>query len=219
MRMTVFDADCWSETGSTSTPRLSGVESNRSNSQRRGTRSFDARSHDHSRGLWDCTRRGIRMRGVKRALSVGLDRLADPALAPLVRELQGSRVALVAHPASVTRTLVHALDVFASLGITPRVLFGPEHGWTGQAQDMIGVGDDANAGTRIVSLYGADYEDLSPKREHLEGIDVVVIDLQDVGSRYYTFVWTAVLVARACRDAGVRVVVLDRPNPIGGAAI
>lgn len=157
---------------------------------------------------------------VKRNLSVGLDRLvADPSLATVVRELQGSRVALLAHPASVSRTLDHALDVLASLGITPRILFGPEHGWTGQAQDMIGVGDEANAGTRIVSLYGGSYDDLSPKREHLDGIDVVVIDLQDIGSRYYTFVWTAVLVARACRDAGVRVVVLDRPNPIGGAAI
>lgn len=155
---------------------------------------------------------------MKRTLSVGLDRLAaDPSLGPLVRELQGSRVALLAHPASVTRTLVHALDVLASLGITPRILFGPEHGWTGQAQDMIGVGDDTKTGARVVSLYGDSYDDLSPKREHLEGIDVVVIDLQDVGSRYYTFVWTAVLVARACRDAGVRVVVLDRPNPIGGA--
>src|SRR5690349_15032500 len=80
---------------------------------------------------------------------------------------------------------------------------------------MIGVGDDEGPGARIVSLYGARYEDLSPRREHLEAIDVVVIDLQDIGARYYTFVWTAVLVARACRDMGVRVVVLDRPNPLG----
>lgn len=153
-------------------------------------------------------------------LSVGLDRLAsDPSLSSLVAELKSSRVALLAHPASVTRDLVHALDVLRGLGVVPRVLFGPEHGWAGHAQDMIGVGDASVAGARIVSLYGDRYEDLSPRREHLEGIDVVVIDLQDVGARYYTFVWTAVLVARACRDAGVRVVVLDRPNPIGGADI
>src|SRR4051812_32323181 len=84
---------------------------------------------------------------------------------------------------------------------------------------MIGVGDatDKSRGTRIVSLYGESLEDLSPKPADLAGLDVVVIDLQDVGARYYTFVWTAVLVARACRDAGVRVVVLDRPNPIGSA--
>lgn len=153
-------------------------------------------------------------------LSVGLDRLtSDPSLAALVAELRGSRVALLAHPASVTRKLEHAIDVLRGLDIAPRVLFGPEHGWSGHAQDMIGVGDGTEAGARIVSLYGERYEDLSPRREHLDGIDVVVIDMQDVGSRYYTFVWTAVLVARACRDAGVRVVVLDRPNPLGGVAI
>ncbi|MDF2696077.1 MAG: hypothetical protein K0S65_4460, partial [Labilithrix sp.] len=152
--------------------------------------------------------------------AVGLDRISsDPALAALVAELRKSRVALLAHPASVSRKLVHALDVLRELGIAPRVLFGPEHGWSGQAQDMIGVDDGSEAGARIVSLYGERYEDLSPRREHLEGIDAVVIDLQDVGARYYTFVWTAVLVARACRDANVRVIVLDRPNPLGGASI
>lgn len=150
-------------------------------------------------------------------METGLDRLASDA--SLVRELAGARVGLVAHPASVSRDLVHALDVLAAFGIRPRVLFGPEHGWAGRAQDMIGVGDDDVQGTRIVSLYGDRFEDLSPKREDLDGLDVVVVDLQDVGARYYTFVWTAVLVARACRDAGVRIVVLDRPNPLGGAQI
>jgi uncharacterized protein YbbC (DUF1343 family) len=153
-------------------------------------------------------------------LSVGLDRLStDPSLEPLVAELRRSRVALLAHPASVTRNLVHALEVLRGLDVVPRVLFGPEHGWSGQAQDMIGVTDGSEGSARIVSLYGENYEDLSPRGEDLDGIDVVVIDMQDVGARYYTFVWTAVLVARACRDAGVRIVVLDRPNPLGGTAI
>jgi uncharacterized protein YbbC (DUF1343 family) len=153
-------------------------------------------------------------------LSAGLDRLtSDPSLDPLVTELRSARVALLAHPASVTQKLEHALDVLRKLGIVPRVLFGPEHGWSGQAQDMIGVGDESDSGVRIVSLYGESFADLSPRPEHLAGIDAVIIDLQDVGARYYTFVWTAVLVARACRDAGVRVVVLDRPNPLGGAMI
>lgn len=153
-------------------------------------------------------------------LAVGLDRLAtDPSLAPLVAELRSSRIGLLAHPASVDRALEHALGVLERLGIVPRVLFGPEHGWAGHAQDMIGVDDSGQAGARIVSLYGERYEDLSPRREHLDGLDVVLIDLQDVGARYYTFVWTAVLVARACHGAGVRVVVLDRPNPLGGTAI
>ena len=145
-------------------------------------------------------------------MDVGLDRLPN---SDLLRELRAARVGLLAHPASVTRDLGHALDVFEALSIKPRILFGPEHGWAGQAQDMIGVADDGAKQTRIVSLYGDRYEDLSPKKEHLAEVDVVVIDLQDVGARYYTFIWTAVLVGRACRDAGVRVVVLDRPNPIG----
>lgn len=149
-------------------------------------------------------------------MQTGLDRLAsDPSLSSLVAELRGSRVGLLAHPASVTKELVHVLDVLRALEISPRVFFGPEHGWAGQAQDMIGVGDATEGDARVVSLYGERYEDLSPRREDLDGVDVVVIDLQDVGSRYYTFVWTAVLVARACRDVGVRVVVLDRANPIG----
>ncbi len=152
-------------------------------------------------------------------MQTGLDRLIEsPAL---VRRLKGLRVGLVAHPASVSRDLVHVVDVFASLGIRPEVLFGPEHGWAGHAQDMIGVDDarDGRGERRIVSLYGDRFEDLSPKTADLDGLDVVVIDLQDVGARYYTFVWTAVLVARACRDAGVRVLVLDRPNPLGGTVL
>ncbi len=113
--------------------------------------------------------------------------------------------------------------MFAELGIVPRVLFGPEHGWAGNAQDMIGVcagnEPDAPRGARVVSLYGDTVEDLSPRHADLDGLDVVVIDLQDVGARYYTFAWTAVLMARACRDHGIRVLVLDRPNPIGGCEI
>lgn len=111
------------------------------------------------------------------------------------------------------------------MAIAPRVLFGPEHGWAGHAQDMVGVEDASSpaasspAAARIVSLYGDAYADLSPRPEDLADLDLVVIDLQDVGSRYYTFVWTAVLVARACHRAGVRVVVLDRPNPLGTAVI
>jgi uncharacterized protein YbbC (DUF1343 family) len=151
-------------------------------------------------------------------VQTGLDRLVahHPSL---VARLRSSRIALVAHPASVSRGLVHVTDVLAELGIVPKVLFGPEHGWAGHAQDMVGVGDatDDTRGTRIVSLYGDSLEDLSPKPSDLDDLDVVVIDMQDVGARYYTFVWTAVLVARACSKQGVRVLVLDRPNPIGGS--
>jgi uncharacterized protein YbbC (DUF1343 family) len=156
-------------------------------------------------------------------VQTGLDRLVEHA--DLVRRLRTSRVGLVAHPASVTRELVHIVDALAELGVVPEVLFGPEHGWAGHAQDMIGVGDALHAeapgqrATRIVSLYGETFADLSPKQSDLDGLDIVVIDMQDVGARYYTFVWTAVLVARACRAKGIRVLVLDRPNPLGRTVV
>ena len=151
-------------------------------------------------------------------MRTGLDRLAtDSHLAGLTADLRSARVGLLAHPASVDRRLVHARRILDALGIRLAVVFGPEHGYGGEAQDMIGVADAVDAyGTPIRSLYGAAFDDLSPKKADLDAIDVLVIDLQDVGSRYYTFVWTAVLAMRACIAHGVRVVVLDRPNPIGG---
>jgi len=145
----------------------------------------------------------------------GLDRLATHA--KLGAELRASRVGLLAHPASVDRRLVHVRRVLDALGAEVKIVFGPEHGYGGEAQDMVGVADARDAfGTAIRSLYGDRFDDLSPAAEDLAGIDLLVIDLQDVGARYYTFVWTAVLAMRACVRAGVRVLVLDRPNPIGG---
>jgi uncharacterized protein YbbC (DUF1343 family) len=158
---------------------------------------------------------------MNRALT-GLDRIAagEPEALKLVR---GRKLGLVAHPASVARVgdkLLHAHDVLLAQGCDVRALFGPEHGYGGHAQDMIAVSDDhehvgAAEHVRVHTLYGASEADLSPKHEWLSDLDAVVIDLQDVGSRYYTFVWTAVLVLRACAEAGVHVIVLDRPNPIG----
>lgn len=153
--------------------------------------------------------------GIRLAVRTGLDRLATHP--KLGAELRASRVGLLAHPASVDRRLVHARRVLDALGVNVAVVFGPEHGYGGEAQDMIGVADARDAfGTPVRSLYGERFEDLSPRPEDLAGIDVLLVDLQDVGSRYYTFVWTAVLAMRACLRAGVRVLVLDRPNPIGG---
>src|SRR5688572_7179342 len=108
-------------------------------------------------------------------MQTGLDRL--PSLNDLVRRLSAERVGLLAHPASVNRQYVHAIDVLAQLGVRPAILFGPEHGWAGHAQDMASVGDTKAAETRIVSLYGDRYEDLIPKRADLEGLGTIVIDL------------------------------------------
>ena len=150
-------------------------------------------------------------------MKTGLDRLAITS--SLASRLRGARVGLLAHPASVTRAMAHVRDVLDEIGAPPRIVFGPEHGYGGEAQDMIGVDDARDTrGTPVRSLYGARFEDLSPRTEDLDDLDVVVIDLQDVGARYYTFIWTAVLMLRACAARGIRVLVLDRPNPIGGEA-
>lgn len=149
-------------------------------------------------------------------MQTGLDRLAEePALAA---QLRGARVGLLAHHASVTRELVHASEVLEGIGVRPAVIFGPEHGYGGEAQDMIGVADARDRrGTPVRSLYGATFDALRPSAGDLDAIDVLVVDLQDVGARYYTFVWTAVLAMRECARRGKRVLVLDRPNPIGSA--
>ena len=150
-------------------------------------------------------------------MDTGLDRLAS--VGSLVTRLRDSRVGLLAHPASVDRRMRHAAEILHELGVKPKIFFGPEHGYGGEAQDMVGVASaaDARTGAPIVSLYGDDFADLSPKPEHLAEIDVLLVDLADVGARYYTFVWTALLALRKAREAGVHVALLDRPNPIGGS--
>jgi uncharacterized protein YbbC (DUF1343 family) len=146
-------------------------------------------------------------------METGLDRLRAPMLAE-------GRIALLAHPASVNRNMLHVSTVLGELGVRPVMIFGPEHGYGGEAQDMIGVSDARDArGTPVRSLYGASFDDLAPREIDLDGVDELVIDLQDVGARYYTFVWTAVLAARACAKKEIRVLVLDRPNPLGGVQI
>jgi uncharacterized protein YbbC (DUF1343 family) len=148
----------------------------------------------------------------------GLDTLRDAGFAALA----GKRVGLVCHAPSVDRHLAHAADLLrAAKGVQLARLFGPEHGIRGEAQDMIPVGDqkDPRTGVPVVSLYGASAESLAPRTEMLSGLDVLVVDLQDVGSRYYTYAATMGLVMAAAGRARVPVTVLDRPNPIGGVAV
>jgi uncharacterized protein YbbC (DUF1343 family) len=152
-------------------------------------------------------------------VATGLERIAQGD-DEVLSQLRGRRLALCAHPASVDSQLRHARQVLEAQGLTICVLFGPEHGYGGEAQDMITVADDrAAAEPPVYSLYGDSEDALSPTLEQLTGIDTVVIDLQDVGARYYTFVWTAVLVLRAAARAGIETVVLDRPNPLGGVVV
>ncbi len=148
----------------------------------------------------------------------GLDRIADGD-SDAVRLVAGRKVGLLAHAASVDRSLRSAASVLQGAGAHVAALFGPEHGFAGAAQDMVRVGNTDETDVPIYSLYGDDAEDLSPKPGWLRGLDAIVIDLQDVGSRYYTYVWTAALTMKVAAAVGTDVVLLDRPNPIGGARV
>ena len=142
----------------------------------------------------------------------GIDRLVGGDLTGTRRRLRGGDVAVLTHAASVDRTGAPLLSVLEELGVEVKTVFAPEHGFDAVAQAEEAVEDQE----RFVSLYGSDEASLSPKPEHFEGIEALVIDLVDVGSRYYTYVWTALLAARAAAEAGVHTVVLDRPNPLTG---
>jgi uncharacterized protein YbbC (DUF1343 family) len=106
-----------------------------------------------------------------------------------------------------------------AVGVELAALFGPEHGFAGTAQDLDGVSDASAGPLRVHSLYGSSFESLKPSAEQLRGLDALVIDLQDVGSRYYTFQATMLYCLEACAANGVAAVVLDRPNPLGGVAV
>ncbi len=133
--------------------------------------------------------------------------------------LGGLRVGLLAHQASVTGDLLHAAPLLRELAGKRLVrLFAPEHGLWGAAQDHAPIAStrDPATGLPVSSLYGTQR---APTPRMLAGLDALVIDLQDVGARYYTFVWTMALALRACERAGVLAVVLDRPNPLGGVDV
>jgi uncharacterized protein YbbC (DUF1343 family) len=145
--------------------------------------------------------------------NTGLDRLAAENFA----RVKGRRVGLLLHPASVDRRMRHACAlVQAARAVDLRALFGPQHGLYGQTQDNMieweGFTDPAS-GLPVYSLYG---EHRQPTPAMLDGLDVLIIDLQDVGARYYTFIWTMLLCLEACATQGKQVMVLDRPNPLGG---
>lgn len=150
-----------------------------------------------------------------------------PGLDVLVRRhperLEGRRFALLAHAASVTCDLRAAWDVLAAVpGAELAALFTPEHGLMGTHQDMEGVTPGRGSrvrGVPVHSLYGDREASLRPSRRMLRGLDLLVADLQGVGSRYYTYLYTLAHCMDACREAGVEVWVLDRPNPLGGTRL
>ncbi len=136
------------------------------------------------------------------------------------KNLKGSRVGLLVHPASVNRRLEHAIYLFRrSRKLELKALFGPQHGIYGETQDNMVEWEgflDNRTGIPVFSLYGRTRE---PEPAMLKDMDVLAIDLQDVGSRYYTFIWTMELCMQACEEMDKSVVILDRPDPIGGHII
>lgn len=150
-------------------------------------------------------------------IRTGLDRLLED-----VRELSGRRYAILAHAASVSDRLEPIHLALERAGADPPArLFGPEHGFFGVEQDMVASANEVDpwTGTPIVSLYGDSKESLRPVAAAFEGLDLLIVDLQDVGSRYYTYAATAVWSTEVALAAGCEVWVLDRPNPLGGAQI
>src|SRR5436853_187219 len=147
-------------------------------------------------------------------MKFGIDRLLEDA--HLRKPLAGRRVALLAHPASVTRDLTHALDALGSVGdINIAAAFGPQHGLRGDKQDnMVESPDFADPvhGIPVFSLYG---EVRRPTDAMMQSFDVLLVDLQDVGCRVYTFITTLRYVLEAAARHRKAVWVLDRPNPAG----
>jgi uncharacterized protein YbbC (DUF1343 family) len=143
----------------------------------------------------------------------GIDRLlADPELR---RPLEGKRIALLAHPASVTKDLTHSIDALFAAGLMVSAVFGPQHGVRGDLQDnMMESPDftDPTYGIPVFSLYG---EVRRPTGQSMGTFDTILIDLQDLGCRIYTYVTTLLYVLEAAAEHGKSVWVLDRPNPAG----
>ena len=145
---------------------------------------------------------------------LGSDRLLSS------NRLDHRRVGLVCNPASIDRPFRHVADrVLAGRDVTLAAVFGPQHGFRSDVQDDMIETPHAHDATRRVPVYSLYSETREPTAEMLKAIDLLVVDLQDVGTRVYTYIYTVANCLRACRAHGVPVIVCDRPNPIGGDAV
>src|SRR5579864_598384 len=142
-------------------------------------------------------------------VQTGLDILMEGNLSVL----KGARVGILSHQASVDLRLRSILSLLHARSVRITALFAPEHGLSGSAQDQIPISAEVESilHVPVYSLYG---DQRAPSEESLNSVDVLVCDLQDVGSRYYTFVWTMALALQACAKYSKKMIVLDRPNPI-----
>jgi uncharacterized protein YbbC (DUF1343 family) len=143
----------------------------------------------------------------------GIDVLARNRFA----QLRGMKIGLVTNHTGIDRNRRRTVDILAkSEGVKLVAIFSPEHGITGSADEKVGDSKDAVTGLPVISLYG---EARSPKAEQLADIDALVFDIQDIGTRFYTYISTMGECLKSCGAAGKKFIVLDRPNPIGGLAI
>ncbi len=152
---------------------------------------------------------------------------AEVAASQGFTQLRGRRVAVCCNPSSLVRAerppyrRHHLVDAMRQAGVNVTRLFGPEHGLWSTAQDLIAVdaGVDPVFGLEVGTLYGRTVDTLTLEPDALTGIDVLVFDIQDVGSRYYTYAATLCMALETCAQVGVDVVVFDRPNPLGGEVV
>ena len=136
------------------------------------------------------------------------------------RELRGTRIGALLHPASVNSKLEHTGRILERENgklFRLAALFGPQHGFRGETQDNMIEWHSYEHPILHIPVYSLYGDHREPTTEMLRDLDAILIDLQDIGARYYTFIWTMFLCMRACEGAGVAVIVLDRPNPINGA--
>ncbi|HEV2983829.1 MAG TPA: DUF1343 domain-containing protein [Vicinamibacterales bacterium] len=133
--------------------------------------------------------------------------------------LAGRRVGIVCNPASVDRRLQHVADRLTASSGALAAIFGPQHGFRSDVQDNMIETQHAHDDVRRVPVYSLYSETREPTAEMLRGLDVLVIDLQDVGVRIYTYIYTMANCLKAARAHGLKVIVCDRPNPIGGAQV
>lgn len=149
-------------------------------------------------------------------IATGLDALLQDTTA-----LRGRRYGLLAHAGAVSAGCEPAHLALTARERPPRVLFGPEHGYYGVEQYMVPAADERDplSGVPIRSLYGEEEHSLRPAADAFDGLDLLVIDVQDVGARYYTYAATGIWAAEVAIAAGCEVWILDRPNPLGGDVI
>ncbi|MGM0595611.1 MAG: exo-beta-N-acetylmuramidase NamZ family protein [Myxococcota bacterium] len=135
--------------------------------------------------------------------------------------LSNRKIGVLAHGASVSSKLIHLIDGLLERNYKINCIFSPEHGLFGTAQDMEAVNSAGifYKGIHVESLYGDNFESLEPKDGDFSNLDLLICDLQDIGTRYYTYVWTALLSAIKALENNTRVLILDRINPLGGKVV